>query len=76
MRSYVGILYQSTWDKTEEPCLYVGSRQSGPIGGVIAPNDPVIASMYTDYKVSAAYSEEEYEFGLFNEKRCRNRTMN
>ena len=54
----------------------MGSRQAGPIGGGIAPNDPVIASIYTNYKVSGAYSEEEYEFGLFNENRCRNRTMN
>ena len=65
----------STLDETEEPCLYVGSRRAAPIGGFIIPNDTVIASMYTNYNVSGAYSEEEYEFGMFNENRCRNRMM-
>ena len=52
----------------------MGSRQSGPIGEVNTSNDPVIAKIYTDYKVPGAYSEsnseKEYEFGLFDENRC------
>ena len=52
----------------------MGSRQAGSISGGFIPNDSVIASIYTNYKVSGAYSEEEYEFGLFNENRWRNRT--
>lgn len=69
-RSYTGYLYDTTWDHTEEPCLYVGNRQSGPIAEVSDPNDPVIANIYSDYRVPGAYSEEEYQFGLFNEDQC------
>ena len=69
-RSYTGYLYQSTWDHTEESCLYVGNTQGGPIAEVSQPNDPVIADIYTAYKVPGAYSEVGYVFGLFNEDQC------
>ena len=69
-RSYTGYLSGSTWDHTQEPCLYVGNRQAGQIFEISNPNDPVIASIYKDYRVEGAYSEENYLFGLFNEDNC------
>ena len=48
----------------------MGNRQGGGVGEIITPNDPVIASMYTDYRVEGAYSEENYVFGKFDENQC------
>ena len=56
----------------EEPCLYVGNRQAGPIHEIATPelNDGVIENIYDDYRVNNAFSEENYVFGLFDEDRC------
>ena len=49
----------------------MGNKQSGPLFEVPAPNDDaVIESLYNDYRVSDAFSEEEYTFGLFQEDLC------
>lgn len=69
-RSYVGWFYDLTWDFGEGPCLYVGDRQAGPIHEVMEPNDGVIESMYKDYLVSDAFSEDGYVFSMFKEERC------
>ncbi len=69
-RSFTGWLYDLTWEFEEGPCLYVGNRQGGPIYEVPNPNDRVIAELYSDYRVESAFSEENYDFGLFSEDRC------
>ena len=70
-RSYTGWMYDLTWDHSEGPCLYVGNRQSGPIGEVTDPNDPVIESLYTSYRVPGAFDEgEDYKFGMFDNSKC------
>ena len=69
-RSFTGQLHRLTWEAEEGPCLYVGSRQSGPVYEVVHPNDAVIASIYSDYRVDGAFSEENYSFGMFDEDRC------
>lgn len=69
-RSFTGWLYNLTWEFEEGPCLYVGNRQAGPIYEVRNPNDEVIASLYSDYRVQSAFSEENYDFGMFDESRC------
>ncbi len=69
-RSFTGWLYDLTWEFDKGPCLYVGDRQGGPIYEVPNPNDWVIAELYTDYLVQSAFSEENYNLGLFSEERC------
>ena len=69
-RSFTGWLYDLTWDHSEGPCLYVGNRQSGPIGEVLDPNDPVIESLYSNYRVASAFDEGEYQFGMFDDSKC------
>ena len=69
-RSFTGRLHHLTWEFEEGPCLYVGNRQAGHIYEVTDPNDGVIEELYSDYKVSSAFSEENYAFGLFDENRC------
>ena len=69
-RSYTGWLYSITWDTKDGPCLYVGNRQAGDIQEVASPNDGVIESIYKDYRVESAFSEEDYVFRLFQEERC------
>ncbi len=59
-----------TWEFKEGPCLFVGNRQGGPIYDVPNPNDRVIAELYSDYRVESAFSEQNYDFGLFSEDRC------
>jgi len=69
-RSFTGWLYDLTWDHSEGPCLYVGNRQSGPIGEVLNPNDPIIESLYSNYRVTGAFDEGEYQFGMFDDSKC------
>ena len=69
-RSYTGWLFNLTWLFEPGPCLYVGNRQAGPIYEVRNPNDNVIEETYKEYRVSSAFSEEGYEFGIFMEERC------
>ena len=69
-RSYIGWLYGYTWEFQEGPCLYVGSRQGGPIYEVDTPNDNVIEEGYERYRVDSAFSEDGFSFGIFAEDRC------
>ena len=69
-RSYTGWFYDLTWEFETGPCLYVGNRQAGPIYEVRNPNDNVIEETYKEYRVSSAFSEEGYDFGIFMESRC------
>ncbi len=69
-RSYTGLLHDITWDSKAGPCLYAGNRQSGSIYEIIDPNDGVIESIYTEYRVESAFSEASYTFSLFDEARC------
>ena len=41
-RSFLGHFYHLKWDKSREPCLYVGNAQGGPSFEVPDPNDSVI----------------------------------
>jgi len=71
-RKYTGKLRIHNWLMKNEPCLYVGDKQSGPVYEVVGgdPNDPVIQGKYTDYQVPDAFSEDKYSFGLFREDKC------
>ena len=69
-RSFTGWYYPLSWEFIEDPCLYVGNRQGGPIYEVQDPNDPVIEGRYKDYRVQSAFSEENYGFGRFDEDSC------
>ena len=69
-RLYVGRLHQVGWEGRPGPCLYVGNRQAGRIAEIEQPNDGVIEGNYMNYRVSSAFSEENYMFGLFSESRC------
>ena len=68
-RSFTGWLYDLSWDYVKEPCLYVGNKQASPINEVATPNDGVIESIFQDYKVADAFSED-YEFSLFDIVKC------
>ena len=67
-RRFVGHLHKVGWEGRPGPCLYVGNRQAGGIVEIEQPNDGVVEGDYKDYQVSSAFSEENYKFGLFNEK--------
>ncbi len=70
-RAYGGNLHTTTWDNTEEPCLYVGNRQSGATAEIRDPNDPVIQEIYTSYEVKEPFVEDDdYKFGMFDETKC------
>ena len=69
-RSFTGKLLPYNWASDQEPCLFVGNRQSGPIYAILDPNDGVIEGSFKDYKVKSAFSEKGYVFGLFDEDRC------
>ena len=47
----------------------MGNKQAGPIHEVITPNDGVIESIFQDYKVVDAFSED-FEFSLFDLAKC------
>ena len=71
-RTYTGRLRIHNWALENDPCLYVGGKQSDPAYEVLGgdPNDPVIQGKYTDYQVPDAFSEDGYRFGLFQEDKC------
>ena len=71
-RTFTGLLHHYSWEHVEEYCLYVGNRQGGPIHEIVEPNDWVIErnNSFTNYKVSDAFSEDDFGYGLFNEQRC------
>ena len=69
-RRYTGKLLPFNWEFEQTPCLFVGSKQSGPIYEVSEPNDGVIEGSFMDYQVKNAFSEQGYHFSLFNESRC------
>ena len=71
-RTFTGLLHHYSWEHVEEYCLYVGNRQGGPINEIVKPNDWVIErnNTFTNYKVSDAFSEENFEYRLFDESKC------
>ena len=54
-RSFVAHWDDHKWDYREEPCLYVGNGQGGPIREV-ANDGTVIEGKYSDYIVNALFS--------------------
>ena len=69
-RNYVGVFSDATWEDDEEDCLYVGNAQAGPDGQGYSFNDAAIAGNYENYSINEAFSEIDYEFGLFREDLC------
>ena len=56
-RSFIGDMRSLTWERRNEPCLYVGNRQGGPLNPYDAmggPNDPVIEGEYDQYKADTS----------------------
>ena len=70
MRSYTGLLYDLTWSFEKTPCLYVGNSQGGPIYEIEDPNDPIIEGRYSEYIVPDLFSEDDFQYGLFDEDNC------
>ena len=70
-RSFLGEFYHLTWDKSREPCLYVGTGQGGPTYEVEDPNDSVIEGHYRDYIIdNGDLFETTYKYVRFDEGRC------
>ena len=69
-RSFTGRLYDLTWSFEDGPCLYAGSSNAGPIYAVKDPNQSVIEGNYFHYLVPDLFSEEGFEYGLFQEELC------
>ena len=68
-RSFVGLLFNVTWEFERQPCIYVGSPQAGPIDEVDTPNDSVIEGEYTDYEVASTFATD-FTYRHFDESRC------
>ncbi len=70
-RSFVGWLWQVTWEKKKEYCLYAGNRQAGPLYEILddTVNSPVIFGKYADYKVDTPY-DTDFSYSHFNESEC------
>ena len=70
-RSFLGEFYHLKWDKTREPCLYVGNAQGGPSAEVEEPDDSIIEGNYRDYIIkSEDLFDTVYTYSRFNENRC------
>ena len=72
-RSFLGHIYHLKWDKSREPCLYVGNAQGGPSFEVPDPNDSVIEGRYRDYILQGGDGnlfETSYTYSQFEENRC------
>ena len=69
VRSFVGHLYDVTWDFTPVPCVYAGNRNGGPVFEFDNPNDSVIEGNYTLYEVSDLFSTG-FTYEQFDEARC------
>lgn len=68
-RSFLGYLFELTWERERRPCLYAGNRQAGVADVVEEPNDSIIEGSYTDYRVSGPFSTS-FVFSQFEESRC------
>ena len=71
-RSFIGDLSSLSWERRDEYCLYVGSRQGGPLNpddAMGGPNDPVIEGEYLQYKVDSSFASE-FTYSHFDETRC------
>lgn len=71
VRRFVGSLHPLTWDYTEAPCLYAGSRQGGKDyefkdTGI---SDSVIEGYYWQYTVDSLFGTE-FMYSQFNNSQC------
>lgn len=58
-RSFLGDLFQRTWDNSREECLYIGNGQAGPSGELFDSfRDSVIEGRYTDYVVPSLFETD------------------
>ena len=70
-RSFLGEFYDRKWDRTNEPCLYVGNAQGGKSYDVEDPNDSVIEGNYREYFIeNEDLFETNYKYVQFEEERC------
>lgn len=70
-RSFLGEFYHLKWDKSREPCLYVGNAQGGPSYEIEDPNDSVIEGRYREYIIASDdLFETEYVYTQFADDRC------
>lgn len=60
-RSFLGGMYDYSWDHSFETCLYSGSGQGGPGGEVPDLTGSVIEGIYKDYIVESLF-ETDYKF--------------
>ena len=67
-RSFIGFLYERTWNFEKFPCIYAGSSQGGPIYEVAdgEPNDSLIEGTIEDY------SAANFVYDQFNSNACMN----
>ena len=65
-RSFVGFLYDRTWNFEEFPCIYAGNSQGGPIYEVAdgEPNDSLIEGTIEDYSIT------NFVYDHFDDSRC------
>ena len=70
VRSFVGHLYDVTWEFTPPPCVYAGNRNGGRVFEFDTPNDSVIEGNYTlYYEVNDLFSTE-FTYEQVDEARC------
>lgn len=70
-RSFIGEFYHLKWDRSREPCLYVGNAQGGPSYDIEEPNDSIIEGEYNDYIIeNDDLFETTYTYVKFEEDRC------
>lgn len=65
-RSFIGFLYERTWNFKEFPCIYAGNAQGGAIYEAAdgEPNDSVIEGTIQDYL------QNDNKFDKFNKSKC------
>ena len=63
-RSFVGLLYDLSWELENKRCFYVGNRQGGPSGEPKLPEDSVIEGSYQDYITDGPF-ETSFEYSVF-----------
>ena len=63
VRSFVGYMFDVTWEWKHKHCVYAGDRQGGPAGEV-AKDGSVIQGTYEDYVISDRF-ETQFKYGVF-----------
>lgn len=71
-RTFVGFLESTTWDFTNQQCLYAGNAQGGSIYETAEgePNDPLLEGDFTQYKMDSAF-DVEFDYNHYDSSQCR-----